>query len=98
VYDPKRISNRSKEQPMSKHTASAAGGAMPADAPSLLNIADALDTTSDLIIAASNLAAGVDDTQSIGLHAVIRAAEDKLDSARAMLAAVRGQKAEGADL
>ena len=59
---------------MSKPTVSAAGGAMPAEAH---NIADAFDETRRLIIAASNLAAALDDTQAQGLHAVICAAEDK---------------------
>ena len=58
---------------MSKTTASAAGGAMPAsDQP---NIADAFEQTRSLIIAASNLAAA--DATSPGLHAVICAAEQQ---------------------
>ena len=60
---------------MSEHTASAAGGAMPTEGQP--NIADAFDETRRLIIAASNLAAALDDTQAQGLHAVICAAEDK---------------------
>jgi hypothetical protein len=69
---------------MSKHTASAAGGAMPAEGhetPSLLTIANVLDETGNLIIAASNLAAAIDDTQGQGLHAVICAAEEKFEVA-----------------
>jgi hypothetical protein len=60
---------------MSKPTVSAAGGAMPASGQP--NIADAFDETRRLIIAASNLAAAIDDTQAQGLHAVICAAEEK---------------------
>jgi hypothetical protein len=60
---------------MSRTTASAAGAAMPAEGQP--NIADAFDETRRLIIAASNLAAALDDTQALGLHAVICAAEDK---------------------
>ncbi len=78
---------------MSKHTASAAGGAMPAeghpDLARLLRIDEALDTTRNLIIAASNLAAS-DEAYPPGLHAVICAAEDKLDDARAALKESRG--------
>jgi hypothetical protein len=86
VYRVDRFSlkiNRSKEQPMSKPTVSAAGGAMPAEGhpPSLLNIAESLDQTRSLIIAASNLAAAIDDTQGQGLHAVILAAEEKFGEA-----------------
>jgi hypothetical protein len=66
--------------------------------PSLLRIDEALDTTRNLIIAASNLAASNEDPYPAGLHAVICAAEDKLDDARVTLAAIRGQKAEGADV
>jgi hypothetical protein len=69
---------------MSKPTVSAAGGAMPAEgqnAPSLLNIAESLDQTRSLIVAASNLAAAIDDTQGQGLHAVILAAEEKFGEA-----------------
>jgi len=60
---------------MSEHTASAAGAAMPAEGQP--NIADAFEQTRSLIIAASNLAAALDDTQAQGLHTVICAAEDK---------------------
>ena len=84
---------------MPNPTASAAGGAMPAEgreAPSLLTIADDLDTTRMLIIAAQNLAAEIRDIDGSALHAVITAAEEKLNGARAMLDAIRGQKAEGA--
>jgi hypothetical protein len=81
---------------MSKPTVSADSGAMPAEAPSLLTIADDLDTTRMLIIAAQNLAAEIRDIDGSALHAVITAAEEKLDGARTMLAAIRGQKAEGA--
>jgi hypothetical protein len=69
---------------MSKPTVSAAGGAMPAEgqnAPSLLNIAESLDQTRSLIVAASNLTAAIDDTQGQGLHAVILAAEEKFGEA-----------------
>ena len=65
---------------MSKPTASAAGEAMPAEGQP--NIADAFEQTRLLIIAASNLAAALDDTQAQGLHAVICAAEDKFEVAR----------------
>jgi hypothetical protein len=84
---------------MSKPTVSAAGGAMPAEGhntPSLLNIADDLDTTRMLIIAAQNLAAEIRDIDGSALHAVITAAEEKLNGARDMLATIRGQKPEGA--
>jgi hypothetical protein len=66
--------------------------------PSLLNIADAIDQTRYLIIAASNLSAEETDSHSGGLHAVIIAAEEKLDSARAMLGAIRGQEREAANV
>ena len=46
------------------------------------NIADAFDETRRLIIAASNLAAALDDTQAQGLHAVICAAEENSWSPR----------------
>jgi hypothetical protein len=83
---------------MSKPTVSAAGGAMPAEGhpPTLLTIADDLDTTRMLIIAAQNLAAEIRDIDGSALHAVITAAEEKLNGARDMLAAIRGQKAEAA--
>ena len=82
---------------MSKHTASAAGGAMPAEGQetrSLLNVANVLDQVRALIIAASNLSADGTDSYSDGLHAVIIAAEEKLNSARGMLEAVRRQERE----
>ena len=60
---------------MSKTTASAAGGAMPASGQP--NIAEAFEQTRLLIIAASNIAAAIDDTQAQGLHTVIITAEDK---------------------
>jgi hypothetical protein len=60
---------------MSKPTASAASEALPASGQP--NIAEAFDETRRLIIAASNLAAGIDDIQAQGLHAVICAAEEK---------------------
>jgi hypothetical protein len=81
---------------MSKPTVSAAGGAMPAEdhkTPSLLNIADALDMTKYLIVAAANLAAEMNDIEGNALNAVICAAGEKLLGARAMLAAIRGEKA-----
>jgi hypothetical protein len=65
---------------MPNPTIPAAGGAMPAEGQ--LNIADAFEQTRSLIIAASNLAAALDDTESQGLHAVIRAAEEKFEIAR----------------
>ena len=55
---------------MSKTTASAAGGAMPAEGQP--HIAEAFEQTRSLIIAASNLAVTEDD-----IHAVICAAEEK---------------------
>ncbi|MFZ2107504.1 MAG: hypothetical protein WAV18_19375 [Roseiarcus sp.] len=58
---------------MSKPTASADGGAMPASGQPP-NIAEAFEQTRSLIIAASNLAAA-DETP--GLHAVICAAEEQ---------------------
>jgi hypothetical protein len=67
-------------------------------APSLLAITDALDMTRSLIIAASNLAAEMADTEGNALHAVICAAEDKLDGAREMLATIRGKKGESANV
>ena len=60
---------------MTKPTASAAGAAMPASGQP--NIADAFEQTRSLIIAASNLAAALGDTQAQGLHAVIIAAEEQ---------------------
>ena len=60
---------------MSEHTASAAGAAMPTEGQP--NIADAFEQTRSLIIAASNLAAALGDTQAQGLHAVIIAAEEQ---------------------
>jgi hypothetical protein len=51
---------------------------------SLLDVDEALDQTHNLIIAASNLAASP-DPYPLGLHAVIVAAEEKLDSGRRML-------------
>ena len=65
---------------MSKTTASAAGAAMPASGQP--NIADAFEQTRSLIIAASNLAAALNDTQAQGLHAVICAAEEQFEVAR----------------
>ena len=65
---------------MSEPTASAAGGAMPAEGQP--NIADAFEQTRSLIIAASNLAAALGDTQAQGLHAVICAAEQQFEVAR----------------
>jgi hypothetical protein len=58
----------------------------------------AIDQTRYLIIAASNLSAEKMDSYSEGLHAVIIAAEEKLDSARAMLAAIRGQEREATNV
>jgi hypothetical protein len=81
--------SRSKDYPMSKPTASAAGGAMPAEGH---NIADAFDETRRLIIAASNLAAALDDTQAQGLHAAICAAEDKFMVAHNWFEAVATSK------
>jgi hypothetical protein len=66
--------------------------------PTLITVADAIDQTRYLIIAASNLSAEKMDSYSEGLHAVIIAAEEKLDSARAMLAAIRGQEREATNV
>ena len=80
---------------MSKPTVSAAGGAMPAEGDDpdldLLDVADALDQVRNLIIGASNLAASP-DPHPAGLHAVIIAAEEKLDFARDAFAAIRGEQ------
>jgi len=91
---------------MPNPTASADGGAMPASGPKivpssgataqkpdLLRIEEALDAARNLIIAASNLASSPDPFPA-GLHAVICAAEDRLDDALDTLKAIHGQQAE----
>ena len=62
----------------------------------IVGVADALDQTRGLIVAASNLSAVGTDRDSDALYAVITAAEEKLDFARTMLAAFLGPKLEGA--
>jgi hypothetical protein len=59
---------------MSKHTASAAGAAMPGAPP---DIADAFSQTRLLIIAAGKIADGRDETHDYALRSVISAAEEK---------------------
>jgi hypothetical protein len=66
-----------------------------APAPLDADVDEALDQTHNLIIAASNLAASPDPYPA-GLHAVIVAAEEKLDSGRRLLARGRGQEREAA--
>jgi hypothetical protein len=75
---------------MSKPTVSAAGGAMPAEGQFVprarlgarINIADAFDQTRGLIIAASNMAAALEDTEAQGLHPVILAIEEQFEITR----------------
>ena len=65
---------------MSKPTVSAAGGAMPAEGPSLRLAADAFDQTHNLIVAAQNLASA-EDPYAPAFHAVVCAAEEQFEIA-----------------
>jgi hypothetical protein len=63
---------------------------------SLLDVDEALEQATNLIIAASNLSASENDPHPAGLHAVILAVEEKLDAGRHALDSARRSMREAA--
>jgi hypothetical protein len=82
---------------MSKHTVSAKGGAMPAEANeendvALVQVADELSDVSDLIEAVHMAASDLDEPRACNaLKTLLDVVCEKLDATRAKLDAARGQ-------